>query len=300
MRYKLLFQIENMIVHPAYNSTRSQLADLAVLKLEPRTDVGSVQWGNYTSPACLPQQEEETEAAGCQTAGWAVTTQGKGSLRSAVLGHAVSLQAPANCLQGSLSSVEPSQLVCSTSRCNRFVVGPVFCRARGEDRFHVASLPTAGSDWCSAGASTSLAHYAGWLQRTIQYLHPSFASKVTDHSPAAAQELETPTVTEEEQEDNNCTPNPCGDHALCWNGEGRSFLCTCEVRAGSLTVTTLNCNPRLTTPTGTPTAAVWSVCTTTSAAPGRSAGRRGVWWRGGRDNTPSLRTMSRWEGSTTT
>ena len=102
-----------MIVHPAYNSTRSQLADLAVLKLEPRTDVGSVQWGNYTSPACLPQQEEETEAAGCQTAGWAVTTQGKGSLRSAVLGHAVSLQAPRQLPAGfaELCGAEPAGLL---------------------------------------------------------------------------------------------------------------------------------------------------------------------------------------------
>ena len=218
-----------MIVHPAYNSTRSQLADLAVIKLEPRTDVGSVQWGNYTSPACLAQEPQEEEED-CQTAGWAVTTQGKGSLRSAVLGHAVSLQSPANCQQGSLSSVDASQLVCSSSRCNRFVVGPVFCRAKTSERYHVASLPTAGSDWCSAGASTSLAHYAGWLQRTIQYLHPTFASQVTDHQPAAALERETPAVTE--AEDNNCTPNPCGDHALCWNGEGRSFLCTCEVGEG--------------------------------------------------------------------
>ena len=219
----MIFQIENMIVHPAYNASRSQQADLAVIKLEPRTDVGSVQWGNYTSPACLPQDlQVPQDSLQCQTAGWAVTTKGKGSLRSAVLGHAVSLQAPANCLQGLKDSVEASQVVCSSSRCNRFVVGPVFCRAQTEDRYHVASLPTAGSDWCNAGASTSLAHYAGWLQRTIQYLQPSFASKVTDHLP------ETSPATEEE--DNNCTPNPCGDHALCWNGEGRSFLCTCEVR----------------------------------------------------------------------
>ena len=214
-----------MIVHPAYNSSRSQTADLAVIKLEPRTDVGSVQWGNYTSPACLPRDLQDSLQ--CQTAGWAVTTKGKGSLRSAVLGHAVSLQAPANCLQGSLSSVEASQVLCSSSRCNRFVVGPVFCRGPTSDRYHVASLPTGGSDWCNAGASTSLVHYAGWLQRTIQYLHPSFTSMVTDHLPLPAAVPAVPAAVEEE--DNNCSPNPCGDHALCWNGEGRSFLCTCEV-----------------------------------------------------------------------
>lgn len=205
------------------------MADLAVIKLEPRSDVGSVQWGNYTSPACLPHHlQEAQESLQCQTAGWAVTTKGKGSLRSAVLGHSVSLQSPANCLQNlqDQSSVEASQVLCSSSRCNRFVVGPVFCRAENSDRYYVASLPTGGSDWCSAGASTSLAHYADWLERTIQYLHPSYTSQVTDHHPQTAVKVETPPVTE--AEDNNCTPNPCGDHALCWNGEGRSFLCTCE------------------------------------------------------------------------
>ena len=46
-----------MIVHPAFNSslpTSAQVGDLSVLKLEPRTDLGPVQWGNYTWPACLP------------------------------------------------------------------------------------------------------------------------------------------------------------------------------------------------------------------------------------------------------
>ena len=46
-----------MIVHPAFNSslpTSAQVGDLSVLKLEPRTDMGPVQWGNYPWPACLP------------------------------------------------------------------------------------------------------------------------------------------------------------------------------------------------------------------------------------------------------
>ena len=117
-------------MHPGYNSsTSSQVADLAVIKLEPRTDVGSVQWGNYTAPACLPLPRAQLED--CQVGGWAVTTQGKGSLRSAVLGHGVSLQAETRCLQDSLidRTVEPSQILCSSTRCNRFVTGPVFCRS---------------------------------------------------------------------------------------------------------------------------------------------------------------------------
>ena len=86
----------------------------------------------------------------------------------------------------------------------------------------MASLPTAGSDWCNAGATTNLAHYAVWLQRTIQYLDPSISSKVTDHTDAVQKN------TQSEEEDNNCSSNPCGKNSLCWNGEGSSFLCTCE------------------------------------------------------------------------
>ena len=238
-------QVENIIVHPQYNSTTtSHLADLAVLKLEPRSDVGTVQWGNYTAPACLPLALLPP-ASSCQVAGWAVTTQGKGSLRSAVLGHGISLQSEAACLQDSLidRAVEPRHVLCSSTRCNRFVTGPVFCRSSSSggvtnvtrraadsllitERYHVTSLPTGGSDWCNSGATTNLAHYAGWLQRTIQYLDPSFVTTVTDHADAVEETRRL--VTEDKDEDNNCSSSPCGDKALCWNGEGSSFLCTCQ------------------------------------------------------------------------
>lgn len=79
--HDVAYHLENVIVHPKYNSsTTSHSADLAVVKLEPRRDLGSIQWGNYSAPACLPA-EDETPATGCQVAGWAVTTRGKGSLR---------------------------------------------------------------------------------------------------------------------------------------------------------------------------------------------------------------------------
>ena len=41
------------------------MADLAVVKLEPRRDLGSIQWGNYSAPACLPN-EGELPDEGCQ------------------------------------------------------------------------------------------------------------------------------------------------------------------------------------------------------------------------------------------
>jgi len=68
------YHIENMIVHPSYNSsTNTHLGDLAILKLEPRTDLGSVQWGNYTAPACLPSLSPEQDQ--CQVAGWATSVR---------------------------------------------------------------------------------------------------------------------------------------------------------------------------------------------------------------------------------
>ena len=94
--HDVAYHLENVILHPKYNSsTSTHVADLAVVKLEPRRDLGSIQWGNYSAPACLPNEGELPEN-GCQVekklrfsklkyssqvAGWAVTTRGKGSLR---------------------------------------------------------------------------------------------------------------------------------------------------------------------------------------------------------------------------
>ena len=86
--HDVAYHLENVIVHPTYNSSMaSRLADLAVIKLEPRRDLGVIQWGDYSAPACLEQgAAERPPSEGCQVASWAVTTQGKGSLRSDVTG----------------------------------------------------------------------------------------------------------------------------------------------------------------------------------------------------------------------
>ena len=64
--HDVAYHLENIILHPKYNSsTTSQVADLAVIKLEPRKDFGSIQWGNYSAPACLPHKGEHT-VEGCQ------------------------------------------------------------------------------------------------------------------------------------------------------------------------------------------------------------------------------------------
>ena len=86
--HDVAYHLENVIVHPTYNSSMaSRLADLAVIKLEPRRDLGVIQWGDYSAPACLEQvSAERPPSEGCQVASWAVTTQGKGSLRSDVTG----------------------------------------------------------------------------------------------------------------------------------------------------------------------------------------------------------------------
>ena len=64
--HDVAYHLENVILHPKYNSsTTSQVAALAVIKLEPRKDFGSIQWGNFSAPACLPH-EGEHPAEGCQ------------------------------------------------------------------------------------------------------------------------------------------------------------------------------------------------------------------------------------------
>ena len=80
--HDVAYHLENVIVHPTYNSSMaSRLADLAVIKLEPRKDL-AIQWGDYSAPACLEQgAAKRPPSEGCQVASWAVTTQGKGSLR---------------------------------------------------------------------------------------------------------------------------------------------------------------------------------------------------------------------------
>ena len=79
--HDVAYNLENVIMHPQYNSSMpDQTADLAVVKLEPRKDGVAIQWSDYSAPACLPA-EEEVPGAGCQVAGWAVTTRSKGSLR---------------------------------------------------------------------------------------------------------------------------------------------------------------------------------------------------------------------------
>ena len=110
----------------------------------------------------------------------------------------------------------------------------------------MVSLPSSGAEWCNAGASTNLDHYKDWLRRTIEYLDSSFGKTITDvktiadikevkprketvdvKETAASAVVPDDDVELEADENNSCSSEPCGDHALCWNGEGSSFLCTC-------------------------------------------------------------------------
>ena len=234
------YHVENMILHPSYNN--SNTADLAILKLEPRSDMGSVQWGNYTAPVCLPASGHVSHVSECEVAGWAVTTQGQGSLRSAVLGHTAVLQNSEQCLQSAAgniirSDVSEDDVQCAEERCNRFVSGPTFCKSQNSgkyknnccpqtlmfstvsDRYQVVGLPSSSSDWCRAGVSTNIAHHTDWILRTVEYLDSEFTSAVTDNTDDAADN--------DDEEHNPCSSDPCGQHALCWNGEGDNYLCTC-------------------------------------------------------------------------
>lgn len=239
--HDVAYHIENIIVHPEYNSSTSgNIGDLAVMKLEPRRDLGPIQWGNYSAPACLPAEDEDPEDPGCQVAGWAVTTRGKGSLRSAVLGHSLEFQPSLACLEenspldaDAIGSSE--RLLCAQSRCNRFVQGPVFCPSLS-GQFQVVGLPTNSPEWCQAGAHTRLALYQPWLMRTISYLDKDSLESISPSTNSRGQVLvgvkqlhqEEREGEEEEEEDNSCSSSPCGENASCWNGDGASFLCTCD------------------------------------------------------------------------
>jgi len=230
--HDVAYHLENVILHPKYNSsTATHVADLAVVKLEPRRDLGSIQWGNYSAPACLPNEGELPED-GCQVAGWAVTTRGKGSLRSAVLGHNIRFHQESTCLKAAVpeaDSLGPESMVCAETRCNRFVKGPVFCPSGPEGQFQVVSFPTEAAEWCTAGASTRLSTYTPWLVKTIEYLDSDYTGRdtrvdVIDNTGPPLQEL----AEEVTEETNSCSKSPCGANASCWNGDGRSFLCTCD------------------------------------------------------------------------
>lgn len=231
--HDVAFKVENVIVHPEYNYTvPTNLADLAVIKLAPRRDTGVIQWGKYSNPACLPDPDEDPEAD-CQVAGWAVTTRGKGSLRSAVLGHNVAFQPSQACLErtaltGSVPNAD--RILCAETKCNIFVRGPVFCK--NGDQFQVTGFPTSSRTWCDVGAHTRIAAYHPWLLKTIEYLDADF----TSHQSLEMDVVEDTDEAEEaskkdvsiDPSDNPCSRSPCGAHASCWNGEGGNFLCTCD------------------------------------------------------------------------
>ena len=92
----------------------------------------------------------------------------------------------------------------------------------------VVSFPTGAAEWCTAGASTRLSTYTPWLVKTIEYLDSDYTGR--DTSVNVIENVgQSEEVTEEvTEETNSCSASPCGANASCWNGDGRSFLCTCD------------------------------------------------------------------------
>lgn len=195
--HDVAYHLENVILHPKYNSsTTSEVADLAVIKLEPRKDFGSIQWGNYSAPVCLPQEGKQP-AEGCQVAGWAVTTRGKESLRSAVLGHNIEFHHESNCM----NDVQPDDVICAKNRCNRFVSGPTFCPTGPNGQFQLVSLPTSGSSWCNVGASTPISTFSPWLVKTLQYLDNDYSPEDTEVDTKIEDKIEMLNVEDNHTED---------------------------------------------------------------------------------------------------
>ena len=42
------------------------------------------------------------------------------------------------------------------------------------------------------------------------------------------EEEEEQKQKEDDNNDDSCASSPCGANASCWNGDGESFLCTCD------------------------------------------------------------------------
>ncbi|XP_023334631.1 uncharacterized protein LOC111706097, partial [Eurytemora carolleeae] len=218
--HDVAYHLENVILHPDYNSTAGDSADLAVVKLEPRRDTGPIQFSNYSTPACLNLQPKPS--ASCQVAGWAVTTQGQESLRSAVVGHEVHLKSTQSCTGESTGILDSGKLICSSERCNRFVSGPVFCGSGSS--YELTGLPGSSSSWCTAGAYTRVAHYSSWIQKTMAYLDSDYVSLEADI-------VENDEDQAEGEGEFACANDPCGEGASCWNGQEGSFLCTCDTKS---------------------------------------------------------------------
>ena len=116
------------------------------------------------------------------------------------------------------------------------------------------SLPTSGSSWCNVGASTPISTFSPWLVKTLQYLDNDYSPedtevdikieekvemlKVEDNNTEEEElkeektdsktSLEKEKAEDETEEENSCSSDPCGANASCWNGDGGSFLCTCD------------------------------------------------------------------------
>jgi secreted trypsin-like serine protease len=216
------YHIENLILHPSYNVTDpGNVADIAVVKLEPRRDFGPIKVGNFSSPVCLPGEAKPSST--CQIAGWTVTTKGKGSLRSAVVAHAVDLVPSRECASKLGDVTESADVLCTADRCNRFVSGPIFCG--GMDQVQVLGFPSSSGQWCNQGAYTRVQQYKSWLQKTIDYLDADFVSLEAD----TVVELDIEKL-ETIPETGGCASKPCGSEASCWAGQAGSFLCTCSSR----------------------------------------------------------------------
>ena len=116
------------------------------------------------------------------------------------------------------------------------------------------SLPTSGSSWCNVGASTPISTFSPWLVKTLEYLDSDYSPEDTEVETKIEEKIEMFKVednhTEDEEleeektdsnssleeekaedeteEENSCSSDPCGANASCWNGDGGSFLCTCD------------------------------------------------------------------------
>ena len=104
------------------------------------------------------------------------------------------------------------------------------------------------------GASTSISKFSPWLVKTLKYLDTDYSpedtevdtkvedkvemlkvedknteeGKLKEEKTDSKTSLDKEKAEDETEEENSCSSDPCGANASCWNGDGGSFLCTCD------------------------------------------------------------------------
>merc|ERR550532_3937236 len=75
--------------------------------------------------------------------------------------------------------------------------------------------------------SSSNSSFSVWLSFNVKDNHTE-NEELEEEKTDSNSSLEEGKAEDETEEENSCSSDPCGANASCWNGDGGSFLCTCD------------------------------------------------------------------------